>query len=90
MEKGNRSCGFPARRIKLPGLFSTFFGLRSVRSLGRIRLRRIVISVATTTEEEPNTVVTQSGKPLPARQPGTWVIPTPSATESPTTVLFRR
>ena len=34
-------------------------------------------------------MVTQSGKPLPARQPGTWVIPTPSATESPTTVLFR-
>ena len=45
--------------------------------------------VATTTEEEPNTVDTQPGKWLPARQPGTWVMPTPRATERPTTELFR-
>ena len=57
-------------------------------SLGRIRLRRMAIMVATTTEEEPNTVDTQPGKWLPARQPSTWVIPMPRATERPTTELF--
>ena len=44
---------------------------------------------ATTTEEEPNTVLTQAGKPSPARQPDTWVIPTPKATDRPTTELLR-
>ena len=52
-------------------------------------MSRMAIRVATTTEEEPNTVGTQSGKPLPDRQPDTWVIPTPSATDRPTTVLLR-
>lgn len=58
-------------------------------SLGRIRLSRMAMRAATTTEEEPNTVLTQAGKPSPARQPDTWVIPTPRATDRPTTELLR-
>ena len=45
--------------------------------------------VATTTDEVPKTVWTQEGKPGPCRQPATCVIPTPSATDIPTTVVFR-
>ena len=58
-------------------------------SLGRIRLRKMAIMVASTTEDEPNTVVTQPGKPGPAREPLTCVTPIPRATESPTTVEER-
>ena len=39
--------------------------------------------------EEPNTVCTQAGKPGPWREPATWVMPTPRATDSPTTALER-
>ena len=58
-------------------------------SLGRIRLSRMAMRAATTTEEEPNTVLTQAGSP---RRPGSWtpgVIPTPRATDRPTTELLR-
>ena len=43
----------------------------------------------TTMGEEPNTVLTQTGKPGPWREPATWVMPTPRATARPTTELER-
>ena len=42
----------------------------AVRSFGRITLRRIATSVAITTGDFPNTVVTQSGNS--AREAGAW------------------
>ena len=52
-----------------------------------MRLRKIAISVAMTTEELPNTVATQLGNP--DRQPSTVVTPTPSATDRPTIATLR-
>ena len=58
-------------------------------SLGRARLRIIAMIAVTTMGEEPNTVLTHTGKPGPWSEPLTWVIPTPNATDSPTTALER-
>ena len=43
----------------------------------------------TTMGDEPNTVCTHAGNPGPWSAPATWVMPTPSATDSPTTALER-
>ena len=48
----------------------------------------IAMIVATTTDELPNTVLVHAGIPGPCKHPDTWVIPTPSATDIPTTVVF--
>src|SRR5699024_2474830 len=68
-------------------LTSSISSLSSLSSsLGRIKLRTIAVIVAITTDELPNTVSTQSGKPDKAS--GTEVIPTPNATARPTTAVF--
>ena len=63
------------------------YSVSSPLSFGRIVFRKIDKMVVTTTEEPPKMVTNHCGNSC--RHPSAWVMPDPSATETPTIIMVR-